>query len=141
MTDEEKKEAKKQNQEKPKEKPKEESEEESEEEAKQEQKKTEEKPKRERIAQLPPPTLPQLVDTFFLQAMISLGKQMNPMSKKYERDLTIAQYQIGILEVLEQKTKGNLSEDEDKHLEQVLHTLRMAYLDEAGKGEKPGEKK
>ena len=86
--------------------------------------------------QLPPPTLPQLVDTFFLQAMISLGKQMNPISKKYERDLGIAQYQIGILEVLQEKTKGNLSKDEEDHLENVLHTLRLAYLDEAERGEK-----
>jgi hypothetical protein len=92
--------------------------------------------KKEHHHQIPPPTFPQLVDTFFFQTMISLGKQMNPMSKKYERDLMIAHYQIGILELLQEKTKGNLTKEEEEHLEEILHTLRMAYLDEAGKGEK-----
>jgi hypothetical protein len=92
--------------------------------------------KRERAYQLPPPTFPQLVDTFFYQTMISLGKQMNPLTKKYERDLAIAQYQLGILELLLEKTKGNLTKDEEDHLGECLHTLRMAYLDEAGKEKK-----
>lgn len=95
-----------------------------------------EEKKRSRPAQMPSPTFFQLVDTFFFQTMISLGKQMNPLSQKYERDLPIAQYQIGILELLQEKTKGNLSKDEDEHLEGILHTIRMAYIDEANKEEK-----
>ena len=105
-------------------------------EAKQEKKTGAEQAEKRKPTQLPPPTLPQLVDTFFLQAMISLGKQMNPISRKYERDLAIAQYQIGILEVLQEKTKGNLSKDEEAHMENILHALRMAYLDESERGEK-----
>jgi len=92
--------------------------------------------RRPRPAQMPSPTFPQLVDTFFFQTMISLGKQMNPLSQKYERDLPIAQYQIGILELLQEKTKGNLSKDEDEHLDGILHTVRIAYIDEANKEEK-----
>ena len=92
--------------------------------------------KRSRPEKLPPPSFPQLVDTFFFQTMISLGKQMNPLTQKYERELAIAQYQIGILDLLQEKTKGNLSKDEDKHLDGILHTLRMAYIDEANKEEK-----
>ncbi|MBN1900822.1 DUF1844 domain-containing protein [Candidatus Sumerlaeota bacterium] len=92
--------------------------------------------KKERLYQLPPPSFPQLVETFFYQAMISLGKQMNPVTKKYERDLVIAQYHIGILELLQEKTKSNLSKDEEQHLEEILHTLRIAYIDEAGKEKK-----
>ena len=107
----------------------------SEEKGEKEQKAKEER-KRPRASQLPQPTFPQLVDTFFFQTMISLGKQMNPLSQKYERDLAIAQYQIGILELLQEKTKGNLSKDEDEHLDGILHTLRMAYIDEANKEEK-----
>ncbi len=95
--------------------------------------KKQERVRKPRPTQLPPPTFPQLVDTFFLQAMISLGKQMNPVTQKYERNLAIAQYQIDILEVLQQKTKGNLTKDEEDHLENVLHTARMAYVDEAQK--------
>ena len=95
--------------------------------------KKEQKAKHPRLAQLPPPTFPQLVDTFFLQAMIALGKQMNPLTQKYERDLAIAQYQIDTLELLRQKTKGNLTKEEEDHLENILHTARMAYVDEARK--------
>lgn len=95
-----------------------------------------EEKKKEIPSQIPPPTFPQLVDTFFFQTLISLGKQMNPMTKKYERDLMIAHYQIGILELLQEKTKGNLAKEEEEHLEEILHTLRMAYLDELDKKEK-----
>lgn len=81
------------------------------------------------------PTLPQasiihLVETFFYQTMISLGKQMNPISKKFERDMEIAKYQIGMIEMLQEKTKGNLTPEEAEHVEEVLHTLRLAYIDE-----------
>ena len=86
--------------------------------------------------QLPPPTIVQLLETFYFQAMISLGKQMNPMSRKYERDLVMAQYQIGVLELLQEKTQGNLSKEEADHLENLLHNLHVAYIDEAGKEEK-----
>ena len=57
---------------------------------------------------------------------------MNPITKKYEHDLTLANYQIGILEVLEQKTKGNLTPEEDKLLNELLHNVRMAYIDASG---------
>jgi len=104
-----------------------------------EKKKTTEKKeekRRPRPVQMPSPTFPQLVDTFFFQTMISLGKQMSPLSQKYERDLAIAQYHIAILELLQEKTKGNLSKDEDEHLDGILHTVRMAFIDEANKEEK-----
>lgn len=82
---------------------------------------------------LPPMSFNQLVDTFFLQSMISLGKHINPMTGKYERDLNISKYQIDILELLDEKTKGNLTKEEEQHLGDILHTLRMAYLDETGR--------
>lgn len=75
------------------------------------------------------PELSHLIETFAVQALISLGKVMNPITKKYERDLGLAKYQIGILEVLEQKTKGNLTPDEDSLLGELLHNVRMAYVD------------
>jgi hypothetical protein len=75
------------------------------------------------------PEFSHLVETFAVQALISLGIVMNPITKKYERDLVLAKYEIGILEVLEQKTKGNLTPDEEKLLEELLHNVRMAYVD------------
>ena len=78
------------------------------------------------------PEFSHLIETFAVQTLISLGKVMNPITEKYERDLTLAKYHIGILGVLEQKTKGNLTPDEDKLLNELLHNVRMAYIDASG---------
>lgn len=82
---------------------------------------------------LPAMNFQQLIDTFLFQAMVSLGKQLNPMTGKYQRDLNLAQYQISILDLLQEKTKGNLTKAEEEHLGNVLHTARMAYLHEKEK--------
>jgi hypothetical protein len=83
-----------------------------------------------------------LIETFAVQAMIYLGKIINPISNRYEKDLAMARYQIGILEILGAKTKGNLSPEEEKLLEELLHTTRRAYIDVAaeGKSEPPDDK-
>ena len=66
-----------------------------------------------------------------LQALIACGQVPNPLSKKREKDLDLAKYHIGVLEVLEEKTKGNLTEEEGRALRELLHESRMAYLDAA----------
>ncbi len=78
------------------------------------------------------PEFSHLIETFAVQALISLGKVMNPITEKYERDLALAKYHIGILGVMEQKTKGNLSPEESKLLTELLHNVRMAYIDASG---------
>jgi hypothetical protein len=49
-----------------------------------------------------------------------------------EPDLELAKYNIDMLETLEEKTKGNLSEDEAKVLAETLNQVRMAYVKMAG---------
>ena len=78
---------------------------------------------------LPKPELLHLVETFGTQALIYLGKVMNPITQKYEKNLELAKYQVGILEILQEKTKGNLDANEESILETTLHTARMAYVD------------
>ncbi len=100
-------------------------------------KQTEEAKQEEPTEAAPPveiaePEFSHLIETFAVQALISLGKVINPITKKYERDVTLAKYYIGILGVLEQKTKGNLTPDEDKLLNELLHNVRMAYIDASG---------
>jgi hypothetical protein len=99
----------------------------SEEEKKEECPSCEDTPK---TSALPQASIIYLVESFFYQTMISLGKQMNPISKKFERDLEIAKFHIGIIEMLQEKTKGNLTPEEAEHINEILHTLRLAYLDE-----------
>ena len=85
----------------------------------------------------------QIVLMFQGAAWQHLGKVMNPATNKVERDLAQAKNTIDILGMLQAKTKGNLSDNEQKFLEHALYELRMNYIDEANKGpdeaEAPGD--
>ena len=80
-------------------------------------------------------------DQLFLQllylmhhtAMQDLGKIANPINGEVKRDLEKAQQAIDMLEMLEEKTKGNLSEELDKTQAMMLSELRLNYVDEANK--------
>ncbi|MBI2925420.1 MAG: DUF1844 domain-containing protein [Verrucomicrobia bacterium] len=61
-------------------------------------------------------------------ALIFLGKAPHPESGQLVQDLDAAQMFIDQLEMLEVKTKGNLSAQEDKLLKQGLMTVRMAFV-------------
>ncbi|MDE3257371.1 MAG: DUF1844 domain-containing protein [Gemmatimonadota bacterium] len=75
----------------------------------------------------------QIVLMFQGAAWQHLGKVMNPATNKVERDLAQAKNTIDILGMLQAKTKGNLSENEQKFLEHALYELRMNYIDEVNK--------
>lgn len=66
-------------------------------------------------------------------AMQHMGKLKNPLSEKVERDLRAAQGMIDLLAMLKVRTKGNLTEEEARMLDQVLQELRLNYVDEANK--------
>ena len=97
----------------------------------------------------------QLVLSFQAAAWQQLGKVPSIMTGKVERSLEMAKHSIDMLGMLEEKTKGNLTESENKYLRHVLYELRMNYLEETKKGpekshapatpegesEKPGEEK
>lgn len=76
----------------------------------------------------------QLVLGLQQAAMVALGKLMNPMSGKIERNLEAARNTIDTLSAIEARTRGNLESDEQRVLTQVLTDLRMNYLDEVKKG-------
>jgi hypothetical protein len=77
---------------------------------------------------LPEPSIELIVTHFAIQALIALGDIANPVTRKQERDLDQAKHSIDLLGVLEEKTRGNLSEDEKRHLEGTLYDLRMRYV-------------
>ncbi len=62
------------------------------------------------------------------QAMVSMGILNIPGQPTQEVNLTVAQYLISSLEVIEEKTKGNLTDEETAMLERVLHELRMSFV-------------
>jgi hypothetical protein len=67
--------------------------------------------------------------------MVFLGKMMNPMTGKTDRDLPAARAMIDLLAELEEKTTGRLEDDERRLLQKTLTELRLNYLDEVGKPE------
>ena len=81
----------------------------------------------------------QLVLSIQASTMQHLGKVMSPMTGKVERNLDAARYSIDMLDMLQRKTAGNLTSEEQKLLDHVLHQLRLNYLDEAGKGDVAGQ--
>ncbi|MHC4545887.1 MAG: DUF1844 domain-containing protein [Planctomycetota bacterium] len=90
-------------------------------------KKTEEKLHR---GPLPKGNFAALVSMLVTQALFALGllEVKGQEGQAKEPDLELAKYNIDMLETLEEKTKGNLTEEEKKVLENTLGQVRMAYV-------------
>ena len=62
--------------------------------------------------------------------LIHLGDAPHPETgKPAEKNLALAQQSIEILALLEQKTRGNLSDEEAKLLDQLLMDLKLRYVE------------
>lgn len=77
-----------------------------------------------------------LVSSFELAAMQQMGKIKNPLLDKIEKNLQQAQFSIELLDMLKEKTKGNLSQYEVKYIENALAQLKLNYVDELEKEKK-----
>ena len=62
------------------------------------------------------------------QAFWQLGLETPPAGIGVQKDIAAAKQTIDIISVLRAKTKGNLSTDEERLMEEVLHSLRMAFV-------------
>lgn len=80
-----------------------------------------------------------LILTFQTAALQQMGKLKNPYTDKIERDLQQAQLSIDMLDMLEEKTRGNLVEEESKFLKNVIKELKLNYVDEVSKDQKSTE--
>jgi Domain of unknown function (DUF1844) len=67
------------------------------------------------------------------QAFMHLGDIPNPMTQQREKDLPAAKQMIDLLGLLETKTQGNLTPDEERLLRQLLTDLRLRYVRETGR--------
>lgn len=72
-------------------------------------------------------------------AMMSMGKLKNPVTDKIDRNLEFAKMSIDTLDMIVTKTKGNLSEYEEKFINEVIKDLKLNYVDEANKDKKAGD--
>lgn len=80
---------------------------------------------------LPKGDFAALLSMLATQAFFAMGL-LKVEGQEKEPDLEIAKYNIDMLETLEEKTKGNLSKEEQDVLNNILNQLRMAYVKVAG---------
>ncbi len=77
---------------------------------------------------LPEATFLSLINMLAVEAAMHLGLIEAPGEASPGIDLEAARHMIDMLGVLEQKTKGNLSPEEETLLENILADLRMQYV-------------
>jgi hypothetical protein len=78
--------------------------------------------------QLPAASFSTLVSLLATQAMAALGQLPDPQTNQPVVRLAMAKHFIDSLEVLQQKTKGNLADVESGMLENMLFELRMVFV-------------
>ncbi len=78
--------------------------------------------------EIPPASFSVLVTSLVTQILFALGAVEDPQTKKRYLDLKLAKHNIDMLSVLEEKTGGNLTEQEKKLLDSALYEVRMAYV-------------
>jgi hypothetical protein len=78
--------------------------------------------------ELPEASFRSLVGMLASQAIMGLGAMADQQTNRVIVDLEGSRFAIDMLDVLEQKTKGNLTEEEAKELRQILAELRSRYV-------------
>jgi hypothetical protein len=81
--------------------------------------------------QLPPGDFNSLISLIATNAMFAMGFITTEEGKEPEKNLPLAKFHIDMLEALETKTKGNLTEQESKLLNDALSQLRMGFVSAA----------
>ena len=81
---------------------------------------------------LPQINFPTFIASLNASALVHLGIIEDPVSGKAEKNLPMAKQTIDIISMLQQKTAGNLTPDEDGMLKSILYDLRIMYVKEKG---------
>lgn len=67
------------------------------------------------------------------QVLVQLGEMPAPNGMEIPIDLESARQTIDIMTMLQRRTKGNLSSDESRFMEEVLHSLRISFINAKNK--------
>ena len=82
----------------------------------------------EQPGEMPPASFLMLLTNLISQAMVCLGQIPDPVEGKSVVQIELAEYFIDTLAVLQEKTQGNLTDEESQMLEESLHQLRMLFV-------------
>lgn len=106
-------------------------------EAPKEEKKVEKEGKKEQVSEgetqrppLPEVNFTSLVFSLSSSALFHLGEIADPQTGEKKKDLPLAKHSVDTIAMLKEKTAGNLTEEEQKFVENVLTDLRWRYVKE-----------
>jgi len=80
-----------------------------------------------------PATFEFLITSLGMEALAALGEIPHPVTQKQELQLPQAKHLIDLLTMLQEKTRGHLTEEESKALEELCYTLKLKYVEKAGR--------
>ena len=86
----------------------------------------------EQATSLPEITFMNFLLSLSTSAFIQLGEVEDPITQQTDKNLPLAQQTIDLIEMLREKTKGNLTSEEEKLMEHLLYDLKMRYVKAAG---------
>jgi hypothetical protein len=78
--------------------------------------------------QMPAPTFSTFIASLSSSAMVQLGEIAEPTTGQKLSNMPMAKHTIDIIALLQEKTKGNLTNEESKLIQNVLTDLRMRYI-------------
>ena len=90
------------------------------------------KAKKQQAPTLPDADFQGLLSVFATQAYLALGLLKTSEDAEPIQDFPMAKYNIDMLAVIQDKTQGNLSDDETQMLEEAVSNLRMAFVQLSG---------
>jgi len=82
---------------------------------------------------LPPVNFSTFIVSLSSSALMHLGEIPDPSTGEYKKNLILAKQTIDILEMLKEKTKGNLDAEEEGLLNNILFDLRIKYVKQVKK--------
>jgi hypothetical protein len=87
----------------------------------------------DQVAGMEEELLPELTFSTFLlslstSVLVNLGELPDPLTNSRELNLPLAHQTINLIEMLKEKTRGNLTDPEERLLDDLLYDLRMKYI-------------
>lgn len=80
---------------------------------------------------IPPLDITSLLVPFYTQALVKLGEINDPLSKKADLDLEYARRLIDLIDLFKEKTKGNLTREEEDFVEGILYKLKHTFIEKS----------
>ena len=82
--------------------------------------------------EFPPIDFSTLIMSLATSSVMAMGKAPDPHTGQVFKDMTMAKQNIDIIAMLQDKTKGNCTTEEEHLLEGILYELRMLYVEAQG---------